>query len=228
MAYCTLEAAKTAGVTGTDAEVTAWIAAARERIDAYTQQVFEPTDLVVVADVGADGLVILPRRVRSVTAVMPVLEPDDGASLPPTAYRVTSSRVLGQVDAVHLAWGGYDDLVAGAESYNGGWLGLWDRWGAEQVKVVGSFGYDEVPQLVGQACALLAAHLQAQAAPSDADAVQDPGLQVDDEGNNVAIEDTDDGASEGVVSASASTGSTQVDALLAGYLNRGASLIGGV
>ncbi|MGQ5576070.1 hypothetical protein [Streptomyces sp. ECR3.8] len=228
MAYCTLEAAKNAGVTGTDAEVAAWIAAARERIDAYTQQVFEPTDLVVVADVGADGLVILPRRVRQVTAVMPVLEPDDGVSLPPAAYRVTSSRVLGQVDAVHLAWGGYDDLVAGAESYNGGWLGLWDRWGAEQVKVVGSFGYDEVPQLVGQACALLAAHLQAQAAPSDADAAQDPSLQVDDEGNNVAIEDTDDAPSEGVVSASASTGSTQVDALLAGYLNRGASLIGGV
>ncbi|WTC56848.1 hypothetical protein OH715_16880 [Streptomyces cellulosae] len=228
MVYCTLEAAKDAGVTGDDVVVAAWIAAARERIDAYTQQCFEPTDLVVVADVGADGLVILPRRVRQITGVMPVLEPDDGSSLPPAAYRVTSSRVLGQVDAVHLAWGGYDDLVAGAESYNGGWLGLWERWGAEQVKVIGSFGYDEVPQLVGQACALLAAHLQAQAAPSDADAAQDPTLQVDDEGNNVAIEDTDDGASEGVVSASASTGSTQVDALLSGYLNRGASLIGGV
>lgn len=228
MAYCSLEAARTAGVTGTDAEVTAWITAARERIDAYTQQCFEPTDLVVVADVGADGLVILPRRVRTVTSVMPVLEPDDGTSLPAASYRVTSSAVLGQVDAVHLAWGGYDDLVAGAESYNGGWLGLWERWGAEQVKVVGSFGYDTVPLLVGQACALLAADLQAKAQPSDADATADTSLQVDDEGNNVAIEDTDDDPSEGVVSASASTGSTQVDALLTGYLNRGYNLIGGV
>ncbi|MFF8447877.1 hypothetical protein ACF06Q_09270 [Streptomyces leeuwenhoekii] len=228
MAYCSLEAARDAGCTGSDAEVAAWITAARERIDAYTQQCFEPTDLAVVADVGAGGLVILPRRVRAVTSVMPVLEADDGPSIPSSAYRVTSSAVLGQVDAVHLAWGGWDDLVAGAESYNGGWLGLWERWGAEQVKVVGSFGYDAVPLLVQQACALLAADLQSRAQPSDADAAADSSLQVDDEGNNVAIEDTDDGASSGVVSPSASTGSTQVDALLAGYLNRGHSLIGGV
>ncbi|MFC9465203.1 hypothetical protein [Streptomyces coelicoflavus] len=227
MAYCTIQAAKDAGVTGTDAEVTAWITAAQEGIERYTQQVFEPTDLVVVADVGADGLVILPRRVRTVTSVIPVLEPDGGASVPASAYRVTSSTVLGQIDAVHLAWGGYDDLVAGAESYNGGWLGLWERWGAEQVKVLGSFGYDAVPSLVGQACALLAADLQAKAAPSDADATSAPGLQVDDEGNNVAIEDTDDGPS-GVVGPTSSTGSTQVDALLVGYLNRGTTLIGGV
>lgn len=226
MAYCSIQAARDAGATGTDAEVTAWITAAQEGIERYTQQLFEPTDRVVVADVGADGLVILPRRVRTVTAVMPVLEADDGPGLPASSYRVTSSAVLGQVDAVHLAWGGYDDLVVGAESYNGGWLGLWERWGAEQVKVTGSFGYDAVPLLVGQACALLAAHLQSKASPTDEDA-PDGGLDVDDEGNNVAIEDTDDDP-PGVVSPSSSTGSTQVDALLVGYLNRGYNLIGGV
>src|SRR5919206_4657153 len=132
MAYCSEQAARDAGCTGTSAEVLAWIAAAQERITLYTQQLFEPTDLVVVADVGADGLVILPRRIRTVTAVMPVLEADDGPSIPSSAYRVTSSDVLGQIDAVYLAWGGYDDLVVGAESYAGGWLGLWERWGAEQ------------------------------------------------------------------------------------------------
>ncbi|MET9098301.1 hypothetical protein [Streptomyces antibioticus] len=226
MAYCSHQAARNAGCTGTDAEVAAWIAAGRERIDAYTQQCFEPTDLVVVADVGAGGLVILPRRVRTVTSVVPVLADDDGPVVPSSAYRVTSSAVLGQVDAVHLAWGGYDDLVAGAESYNGGWQGLWSRWGAEQVKVSGEFGYDEAPLLVGQANAILAAELQALARPSDADAEQDPSLQVDDEGNNVAIENADEETTP--VTPSASTGSTQADALLAGYLNRGASLIGGV
>jgi hypothetical protein len=228
MAYCSEQAARDAGCTGTSAEVLAWIAAAQERITLYTQQLFEPTDLVVVADVGADGLVILPRRIRTVTAVMPVLEADDGPSIPSSAYRVTSSDVLGQIDAVYLAWGGYDDLVVGAESYAGGWLGLWERWGAEQVKVIGNFGYDAPPLLVAQACALLAADLQAKATPSDADAAQDSSLQVDDEGNNVAIEDSDDEASSEPVSAAASTGSTQVDGLLAGYLNRGTSLIGGV
>jgi hypothetical protein len=220
MAYCSIEEAREAGCTGDDAEVAAWIEAAREAIERYTQQVFEPTDLVVVADVGADGRVILPRRVRTVTSVMPVLEADDGPSLPSSSYRVTSSAVLGQVDAVLLGLGGYDDLVAGAESYNGGWSGLMARWGAEQMKVAGEFGYDEPPLLVAKACALLAADLQAKAQPSDADAANESSLQVDDEGNNVAIEDADDGPSSGVVSPSSSTGSTQVDGLLTGYLNR--------
>ncbi|MFD9834499.1 hypothetical protein [[Kitasatospora] papulosa] len=214
-------------MTGEDAEVAAWISAATERITSYTQQLFEPTPLVVVADVAPGGLVLLPRRVRSVTTVAPVLDGDAGTSLSATAYRVTSSDVLGGVDAVHLRWGGYDDLIAGAESYNGGWRGLFDRWGAEQARITGEFGYAEVPPLVAQACALLAAHVQAQAAPSDADAAQAPGLNVDDEGNNVRIEDKADDQDE-PLPPSASTGNTQVDALLIGYLNRGHSMIGGI
>ncbi|WP_354596843.1 hypothetical protein R1Y80_09850 [Streptomyces sp. JL1001] len=227
MAYCSVEQARDAGCTGTDAEVAAWISAATERITAYTQQYFEPTVAVVVADVAPDGLALLPRRVRSVTAVTPVVAGDDAPSLPSSAYRVTSADVLGGVDAVHLRWGGWDDLVAGAESYNGGWRGLFDRWGAEQARVAGTFGYAEVPPLVTQACALLAARIQAAAAPSDADSTAAPGLDVDDEGNNVRIEDTDDEETT-PVAPSASTGSTQVDALLVGYLNRGHSLIGGI
>jgi hypothetical protein len=225
MAYCSIAQARDAGCTGDDAVVAAWITAAQEAIERYTQQCFEPTDLVVVADVAPGGLVILPRRVRSITSVMPVLEADDGPSLPAASYRVTSADVLGQVDAVHLAVDGYDDLVAGAESWAGGWSGLLARWGAEQVKVVGTFGYVSPPLLVQQGCALLAAHLQAKTAPSDADASADSSLQVDDEGNNVAIEDTDDAPSS-PVAPSSSTGSTQVDALLVSYMNR--QLIEGV
>lgn len=225
MAYCSVTQARDAGCTGTDAEVAAWISAATERITAYTQQLFEPTALVVVADVAPDGLCLLPRRVRTVTSVTPVVADDDAPSLPSSAWRVTSSDVLGSVDAVHLRWGGYDDLVVGAESYNGGWRGLFEQWGMEQARVEGEFGYATVPLLVEQACALLAAHVQAASAPSDADAAQDPALDVDDEGNNVRITDDDEGTTP--VSPSSSTGSTQVDALLIGYLNR-ASLIGGI
>ncbi|MET9701683.1 hypothetical protein [Streptomyces griseus] len=221
-----MDQAKDAGCTGTDGEVAAWISAATERITAYTQQYFEPTVAVVVADVAPDGTALLPRRVRSVTSVTPVVAGDDTPSLPSSAYRVTSSDVLGGVDAVHLRWGGYDDLIAGAESYNGGWRGLFDRWGAEQARIEGEFGYATVPVLVAQACALLAAHIQAAAAPSDADSTAAPGLDVDDEGNNVRIENTADEETT-PVAPSASTGSTQVDALLVGYLNR-ASLIGGI
>jgi hypothetical protein len=226
MAYCSEEEARDAGCTGTSAEVLAWIAAAEERITRYTQQLFEPTSLVVVADVAADGLVILPRRVRTVTAVTPVVSDGSASALPSSAWRVTSSDVLGQVDAVHLRWGGYDDLIAGAESYNGGWRGLFERWGMEQAKVTGEFGYDTVPVLVSKACALLAAHIQAEAAPSDADAAADPGLAVDDEGNNVRIEDDD--AETTPAAPSSSTGSTQADALLVAYINRAVPSFGGV
>lgn len=225
MAYCSVDEARTAGCTGTDADVAAWIAAAAERIERYTQQLFEPTTLVVVADVAPDGTVLLPRRVRTVTSVTPVVAADDAPSLPSSAWRVTSADVLGAVDAVHLRWGGYDDLIVGAESYNGGWRGLFESWGLEQARISGEFGYAEVPFLVRQACALLAADMQAGAAPSDADAVQSPGLDVDDEGNNVRIESDD--AETGVVSPSSSTGLAQADALLVTFLNRGA-LIGGV
>ncbi|WP_199930879.1 hypothetical protein [Streptomyces sp. CB02923] len=219
--------ARTAGCTGSDPEVTAWITAAMERITAYTRQLFEPTVMAVVADVAPGGLVLLPRRVRTVTTVTPVCDGYDAPSLPSSAYRVTSSDVFGQVDAVHLAWGGWDDLVVGAESWNGGWVGLFDRLGAEQAHVLGEFGVVPTPPVVAPATALLAAHVQAQAAPSDADAARDPRLDVDDEGNNVHIEDTSDEATP-VVSAAASTGSTQVDALLAPYLNSGSLVLGGV
>ena len=226
MAYCSLAQARDAGCTGTDAEVSAWIAAAKERITSYTLQLFEPTVMAVVADVGAEGQVNLPRRVRTVTSVTPVVSGDDAPVLPSSAWRVTSSEVLGQVDAVYLRWGGYDDLIAGAESYNGGWRGLFERWGLEQARVEGEFGYDAPPLLVGQANALLAAHMQAQAAPSDSDSAQDTGLDVDDEGNNVRIEDDADETTP--VAPSSSTGSTAADALLVGYLNHGHVVLGGV
>lgn len=225
--YCTEEQAIAAGCTGDSPTVIGWILAAQERITRYTQQLFEPTDVVVVADVAPDGLVLLPRRVRTVTSVTPVWDgPGDAPALPASAYRVTSSAVMGAVDAVKIQLGGYDDLVVGAESYNGGWANLFDRYWSQQATVDGSFGYDETPMVVATANALLAAHMQAAATPSDADAAQDPGLDVDDEGNNVRITETDEQAD--AVSPSSSTGSTAVDALLAPYINPGRFVLGGV
>lgn len=224
--YCTVEQARKQGATGTDAEVAAWIAVAMVRITDYTHQLFEPTTMAVVADVAPDGLVILPRRVRTVTAVTPIADgPDAPSALPTTAYRVTSSATLGQIDAVRIAYGGYDDLVVGAESWAGGWRNLLGYWTA-QVQVDGSFGEDAPPMPVTLGCALLTAHLQGGADPSDADAEQSAGLDVDDEGNNVRISDTT--ASATAVSGRASTGSTQVDALLVPYINAGLTLLGGV
>jgi hypothetical protein len=224
---CTEEQARTAGCTGDTPTVLAWIAAATVRITRYTSQLFEPTTVAVVADVGAGGLVLLPRRVRTVTSVSPVWDgAGEAPSLPPSAYRVTSSSTLGAVDAVQIRLGGYDDLVCGAESYNGGWANLFARYWSQQVTVLAEFGYDETPPEVTQGAALLAASMQAAAAPSDADATVDAGLDVDDEGNNVRIT-TDDDADAGASPAS-TTGNPAVDALLAPYINAGRVLLGGV
>src|SRR5690606_6531525 len=121
-------------------------------------------------------------RVRTVTTV--TLHPG-GPVLPASAYRVTSAGdALGALDSVQLAYGGWDDLIAGAESYSGGWARLFDCY--EQALIGGEFGLDAPPPEVTQAAALLTADLQAKAAPSDADAASNAeGLDVDDEGNNV-------------------------------------------
>ncbi|WNI15572.1 hypothetical protein [Actinacidiphila sp. ITFR-21] len=222
-----MQQARDAGTTGTDPEVAAWITAATERITRYTSQLFEPTTVAVVADVAPDGLVILPRRVRTITSVTPLWPwASDPPALPASAYRVSSSAVLGAVDSVCIALGGWDDLVVGAESYNGGWGNLLD--GCGQVTVAGSFGYDSPPATVVTACALLAADMQAKAVPSDADAAAGgSGLDVDDEGNNVRIT-SDSSAQASAAHPSSSTGSAAVDALLAPLIGGGRFVLGGI
>lgn len=163
MAYCTLAQARAAGANPTDdAAVTAAIAAAKDRITRYTGELFEPTAaLTVVADVGHNGVAPLRYRVRTIASVTPVLPPGSSA-WPSSAWVVHSSRTPGDYDGLQLAFGagGYDDLVVGAESYNGGWVNLLGRAGeARQLAVVGDFGWDSPPLEVQQAAARLAALL---------------------------------------------------------------------
>jgi len=226
--YCSIDQARAAGCTGTDPEVAAWIALAQGRVDRYTQQVFEPTDLTIAADIGPDGLILLPRRVRTVGAVVVADAGGGGVAIPAAAYRVTSSAVLGDVDAVQLYASGWDDLVVGAESYNGGWAGLLDRLCADRAQVVGSFGYDAPPPGVDLATAMVAAYVQQVTTGATApDGTAPPGnLDVDDEGNQVAI--TDEVATTAADSPAApSTGVAAADALLSG-LHGGPALLAGV
>jgi hypothetical protein len=221
--YCSVAQARAAGCTGTDPEVEGWILLAQTRVNSYTQQLFEPTDLTVGGEVSPTGLILLPRRVRTVSTVVLGTGPGDtGHTIPSTAYRTTSTSVLGQVDAVQLAQGGYDDLVAGAESYSGGWPGLWSRWGRDAT-VMGSFGWDAPPPGVDLATAMVAAWVQAvttgQGTPGGG--VAPGGLAVDDEGNNVVIEPVGTGGEDGdgPTPPRASTGVPQADVLLAAYVN---------
>ncbi|MGW1174556.1 hypothetical protein ACWD4P_12650 [Kitasatospora sp. NPDC002543] len=225
--YCTVAQARAAGCTGTDVEVAAWIAVAQQRVDAYCQQAFEPTDLTVSGEVGGEARILLPRRVRAVATV--TLSAGPGTTdyvVPPSAYRVTSSATLGQVDAVQLALYGFDDLIAGAESYSGGWPNLWRRWGT-LASVAGSYGYETPPPGVALATAQVAVWVQAvttgQGTPGGG--IAPGGLRVDDEGNNVVIEPAS-GTEDGAAPPRSGTGVTTADVLLAPYLNT-YQLIGG-
>lgn len=179
--YCTVAQARAAGATGTDAEVTDAIRAARRRIDRHTGDTFAPTTMEVVGRVSADGTVLLPRIVRSVDRVTPV---GRTAPLGVGTWRALSSRTPGQVDAVLIGGAGVGDpLIAGAEPWNGGWANLLGGLATGQVEVVGSFGWDEPPVEVAAAAAMLAASIRAGELP-----ITTPtGPDTDDEGNVVKV-----------------------------------------
>lgn len=155
MPYCTIEQARNAGATGTDAEVTTAIAEASEMIDEYCNEWFDPRAAqTIVAEFGANGVAVLARRVRAITSVTYV---GSTSALAASSYRMRTSATVGDIDAVEMlgAGAGSDILVAGAEPWNGGWSNL--SAPGRRISVVGDFGYAAVPAAVTRACAILAA-----------------------------------------------------------------------
>ena len=216
--YATVAQARAAGATGSDAEVTAALQAARRRIDRFTGDTFTPTAMELVARVSTDGTALLPRTVRRVDTVTMV-----GSSTPMagTAYRVLSSRTPGQVDAVLVGGVGYGDpLIAGAEPWNGGWANLLGSYGTGQVEVVGSFGWDEPPLEVVTAAAQLAAVVTAGTLPVSGTV----GPDTDDEGNVVKVTSPVPGTSP--VKGARTTGDAAADALLAALVRNPVRLAG--
>lgn len=218
--YCTVAQAKTAGATGTDAEVSAAIVAASARVDRFTADQFTPGTLTVVGTAAPDGTVLLRRRVRSVTSVSVVGGYGGPASalVPSTGYMVLSSATPGQVDALILGGRGVADaLVVGAEPWNGGYAGLLgSAWATGQVSITGSFGWDAPPPEVVGATALLAAHLGG-AGVTGLDPTMAGGASpdVDEEGNVTRVSVTAPGPELG---ARRTTGLETADAILAPYV----------
>lgn len=206
--YCTIDEARAAGATGTDAEVSAAIVAAGRAIDRYTGDVFAPTVMTVVAYPAADGSALLPFVVRSVSAVRAVGATTD---LPVGSYAVLSSSTYGQYDAVVLGAGElYNALILGAEPWRGGYRGLVSN--VRQVAVTGEFGPDETPAEVRECTALFAAHLTTLTQPQPG--MPGAGPTTDDEGNVVVI------TVDAHVRRAPTTGHELVDALLAGYVRQ--------
>lgn len=214
MPYATEDQARRAGAVGTTAEVLAAIGAADAAIERYTGDVFAAGAVTVVADVGTDGVAVLHRRVQSVSAVRPV---GSSTAFPAGSYIVTSSDIPGQVDAVVFGGAGlYDELVVGAEPWNGGYVGLATRAAGARVEVDGSFGWDAPPAPVTEASAILAAESTvALAAAREAGAGGD--VAVDDEGNVLSITVGGRDPATGEV-ATRTTGNANVDAMLAPFV----------
>lgn len=194
--YCTVADAKAEGATGTDAEVTADILAAQQRVDRFTGEIWETrTGVTVRARFRRDGLALLPRRVQTVTSVTYAGAPN---ALGPSVYRVRTSATIGDVDAVELVHGlgAWNDLVAGAERWNGGWenLGVGSR---DEILVTGAFGHTPTPAAVARATALIAAQISTGGgdAPDGTDAegnpngLADPNLAPTGSGTGVAEAD---------------------------------------
>lgn len=157
-AYCTITEARTQGAIGTDAEVTAAVVEASERVDRYTRTVFDTRTLTVETDVGADGYARLPLPALTVTAVAYVGLGVQTA-LDATAYMLSQSTRVGDTDSLQLVGGGWGyglDTVVGMESYNRGSRPSSYR---RRITVTGSFGRATVPLSVTRATAKLAAAL---------------------------------------------------------------------
>lgn len=156
MAYCTEADVTAAGAPAgaTSPQLVAAIAEATERIDRFTDERFEPTALTVVTEFGSNGVAPLSRRVISVSAVRFVGATTD---LDAGSYRVRLGSTVGDIDAIEMIGTGtpYNDLVAGAESWNGGYANL-ARPG-RRITVTGSFGRASVPLTIKRATAYLAA-----------------------------------------------------------------------
>lgn len=197
----------------TDAQITAALGVARTLIDAYTGQWWEPTAATVVARAGADGLVLLPYRVVTVTAVRPV---GSSTPVPAGAYTFTSADKPHQFDSVRLGpqrWA--DPLIVGAEPWSGGWSNLLGDVSGAQVEIDGTFGRTAgaEPVIADAAVALAVWRLTGGTLVPASGALGGDATppSTDDEGNAVSITvDT-----RAALVRSLSTGLATVDAALA-------------
>lgn len=222
--YCSLEQARSAGARGSDAEVTAAIVAASERVERYTGDLFAPTPLTLERRVDGDGVARIGKRVQSVTSVAWA----GAAAMLTSAYRVSSSKT-GGVDSVSLygdlSWA--DVTVLGAEPWNGGWANLSRNGGRDpRVTIVGVFGWDSPPYDVVQATAIIAAAIRSDDVLTDS---ASGGTTADTEGNVLPVVPpfTDQGTTQHEVEREVealgrvrhrTTGIGRADSLLAPYV----------
>lgn len=220
--YCTLDEARSEGARGSDAEVTAAIVEASERVERYTGELFELTPLTIEVVVDSDGIGRVRKRIESISTVTWYGAPQPVAA---TAYRVSSSKTPGGRDQLamygDLAWA--DVTVLGAEPWNGGWANLAGR--EPRLSIVGVFGWNDAPPAVRRATAKIAAQIRLDDRLTDGGTVD----HADDEGNVLPVvppfasNDTTEHAVDSAVqqlglARSRTTGVVEADVLLASYV----------
>lgn len=156
--YATLAAVRAAGATPavTDAQITAALDAAKERIDRFTEDTFETTAPLTVRALLSGGTAPLPLRVQSVTSVRFADQPAGSgiADVAPSSYAVRSSAVTGDIDAVQLI--GYGLLSASLLDVTYEPVRFGDRSADTPVLVTGIFGWELTPDAVRDAAVQLA------------------------------------------------------------------------
>lgn len=203
--YCSVEEAKSAGATGSAAELNEAIQQASERVERYTSELFQPTVLTLVRAVDREGRVLMRKHVGSITSVswLGVASP-----LVTTAY-----RVVGDVIYLSGALGWADVTVLGAEPWNGGWANLATHGGEQRVEVTGTFGYASPPADVRQATALIVAAIRGADVDSEV-----PTTRADAEGNVLPVVPQQTQQVDRAPLRSRTTGVARADDLLASYV----------
>lgn len=146
MAYCTPADVALYINTNQVPDINAVIAAAGNKVDLFTKDIFEPRTLTVYTEANRANIAELPYTTQSITSVKAL---PSNIDVPENLWDFENGKVP---RLRFYTTAPYNFLVVGAEPYS-------DRYKKElRLSVTGTFGYATTPFQVRNATALLAAY----------------------------------------------------------------------
>lgn len=207
MAYCQPSDIERYITTFVGADVAGAIAAAQEKVNLYTGDLFETTNLTVYGEGNRLNVVDLPYTTQSIASVA---SSADGTVLSEDAWSFENGKPARVRIYPTAAW---SILIAGSEPYN-----VSARPGIARVNITGVFGTPTVPAPIKEATALLAASFLASTGQGTLTAGAESNLGAPNDVSSITVE----GYSvtyrdSNVDDLSQTTGLTSVDRMIAPY-----------
>jgi len=205
MAYCTPDEVKYYININQVPDIDAVIAAAQTKIERFTNDYFEPTQLTVYTESNRAYFAELPYTTISVDSVVAL---PNNITLAPNTYSLENFKRAVIRFYTTTPW---SILVSGIEPYNN------DITSNLRVAVTGTFGYAETPFQIRNATALLAAYYISLAGFGE---LKEKALEIIGQPSNVSsvqVEGYSVSYSPSVVSEEDSTGATGIDKFLLPY-----------